>query len=94
MKLYDPDATCAKCGQTPVASRFCDRTGEWWPFGPDKIPHPRAFTTNGHIHRTCPRCDFDWLELALDSRELTPEEVLQRHQERRAALGLSPVERS
>lgn len=72
---YNPDAACPRCGRTPVGTRSCDITmpspGFWGPF------HSPMWVdvVGGHLHRQCGRCDYEWIEMALDARMMTQDEI-------------------
>lgn len=69
---YDEQRPCPKCHWSPVSERFC--TQQMPPVGIAYPWHPFV-AEKSHIHRTCGRCSYAWLELAMDTPELTEDEA-------------------
>lgn len=73
--MFNPDAACPKCGRTPVGTRACEHTtpsvglygSSHWPYW--------VHVVGGHLHRKCGRCDHEWIELALEARMQTQDEI-------------------
>ena len=55
---YDKDAVCPKCEHDTVTTRFCN--GPWYRC------HDSGFGDKGHLHRTCTKCGYNWLEAPSD----------------------------
>ncbi len=64
MKPFNAKATCSKCGAEPVAihAGFHSRA--------DISSHAICYhTEQEHIHRSCGRCHYEWLEAPLDKAQ-------------------------
>ncbi len=61
LEPFNEGATCPKCGHDDISTRYCkDRR-------PVELCWP--YVTGEHLHRTCKRCGFEWLEGCLDAED-------------------------
>ena len=57
---YNPNVTCRKCGCTDIKTEYCEHKGGrlmeiCW-----------CKVDDEHMHRTCERCRYEWLEAVLN----------------------------
>lgn len=57
--IFNPDAKCSKCGFDDITVAHCD--------GYTHNCFRRG--TTEHLHRTCARCGYRWIEMCLDSEK-------------------------
>lgn len=79
MKLFSDKSTCAKCGadSAKLGVEWCPGSGSYATLKRPKAPMcDRIYNLgradfheagNEHMHMSCPRCEFLWLERPLDS---------------------------
>lgn len=65
MTLAPFNSVCLACGSSNAAMRFC--TEVHMQAGPGEWVDARAMgdAPEPHLHRTCERCSFEWLERCL-----------------------------
>ncbi len=61
--VFNEKAVCPKCGGTDISTYF----GKDCSYG-DICRDTTPYTTKAHLHRTCTRCHYEWLEAPLDAR--------------------------
>jgi predicted nucleic-acid-binding Zn-ribbon protein len=60
MARYRPESACEKCGNTTAATVYCGGAGD--------REHVAGCEESGeHLHRTCARCGYRWLEDTLNT---------------------------
>jgi hypothetical protein len=66
MKLYDPKATCVKCGGEDVTSSYHKKNEYGCSVIGDDAPCNKI--QKEHIVRSCTRCYYEWLEAPLQPK--------------------------
>ena len=62
--IYNPDATCPKCGGKKVTTNYAKYCG--W-MSTERF-HCRLFWDKEHMHRCCSGCGYTWCERPLDAK--------------------------
>ena len=78
LKLYNPDAACAKCGSESI-------TAVWYA---KHSMRGRDCLNDELVLRTCKHCGYSWKERPLDA--ITPEEEMARLGDLRRRVGVTP----
>jgi len=55
---YNPAAVCTKCGFKEVGIEYHHRWNCPW-----------GYCAENHLHRTCMRCNYQWIEAPVDAKE-------------------------
>lgn len=66
MNPYNPQAPCPKCGYPAVSTRYHAK--------PEllQICKKSGGVESEHLHRTCERCGYEWLEACLPPTTTAP----------------------
>ena len=64
MKPYSEKSICSKCGHDVIETRYCGP-------GANRYDMARCLVDGEHLHRTCKRCGYEWLEAPLDAKVTT-----------------------
>lgn len=86
---FDPDRVCPKCGHDDVGTLYLTSTAA---FACRALRHQHL--DREHLHRTCQRCRYEWVERPLtdDEAQAAQAEVDARREADRAALAALDAE--
>ena len=62
MLILDINSNCPKCGNENASTKYCP--------GVENTEHLRGCDVTGeHLHRTCAKCGFSWVEPTADAAQ-------------------------
>lgn len=68
LQKFDENVTCEKCSHAEIGVYYCPQPQPAWICWPHVRIAQRGLSDCEHMHRTCKRCGYEWLETCIDNR--------------------------